>query len=152
MVAGAWITSWCWERAALLIEEVRYRVIMPDLLDAGMDLMLLSTVSLADWPNPIANIVQAQAAPVVFVRHSRASIVISEVAGKRRALWPRVDVECTRDRAPPLEVQRSAKALLACDPVVTLVTDCSPGDSAPAALTQVLLTSAQMRVSQWPPK
>ncbi len=52
---------------------------------------------------------------------------------------PRAYIECSRDRAVPLALQRAMQAKLPCAPVVTLDTDHSPFFSAPEALAAALV-------------
>ena len=51
---------------------------------------------------------------------------------------PRAYIECSEDRAVPIELQRAMQARLPCDPVVTLKTDHSPFFSAPEELADAL--------------
>jgi pimeloyl-ACP methyl ester carboxylesterase len=51
---------------------------------------------------------------------------------------PRAYIECARDQAVPLTLQRRMHAALPCDPVITLDTDHSPFFSAPEALADAL--------------
>lgn len=51
---------------------------------------------------------------------------------------PRAYVECDKDRAIPLSAQRGMRALLPCDPVITLAADHSPFYSAPGPLAAAL--------------
>ncbi len=58
---------------------------------------------------------------------------------------PRAYIECTNDRAVPIELQRAMQAVLPCAPVVTLATDHSPFFSDPAALAAALSAVASHR-------
>jgi len=80
LVHGAWHGAWCWERIAPLLEANGHSVIAPDLPGMGADKTALSEVTLAGWARFIADIVSQQDAPVVLVGHSRAGVVISQVA------------------------------------------------------------------------
>lgn len=51
---------------------------------------------------------------------------------------PRAYIECLRDRAVPLDLQRAMQAKLPCEPVLTLDTDHSPFYSAPDQLADWL--------------
>lgn len=80
LVAGAWHASWCWERIVPTLEAAGHRVIAPDLRGMGEDRTPLSQVTLATWADQIADIIRAEAEPVILVGHSRGGIVISETA------------------------------------------------------------------------
>lgn len=80
LVHGAWHGAWSWERIVPLLEAAGHHVIAPDLKGMGEDRTPLSDVSLAIWADQVADIVRAQAEPVILVGHSRGGIVISEVA------------------------------------------------------------------------
>lgn len=83
LLAGAWHGSWCWERVVPPLEEAGFRVLTPDL--AGMD-GAAADMSLARWADEVAGLVSRQPEPVMLVGHSRAGIVISEVAERVPAL------------------------------------------------------------------
>lgn len=229
LVAGAWHSSWCWERVVPLLEPHGHVVITPNL--AGMDpadRTPLSDVTLEVWAEQIAALVREQSEPVILVGHSRAGLVISEVAERvperiatlvylaaflvpsgetlsstlarlprehapdylivredgttivrpeavegsfyhmtdpfwverARSLLTaeplaifatplrlsasaygsvkRVYIECTQDKAVPLELQRLMQAALPCAQVYSLETDHSPFYSAPDRLVQYL--------------
>ena len=60
------------------------------------------------------------------------------VTAERFGRVPRAYVECLRDRAVPIALQRAMQADLPCDPVIALDTDHSPFFSAPDALAAAL--------------
>lgn len=80
LVAGAWHGKWCWDLVTPLLKQAGHEVHAPDLLGMGADTTPLDQVSLSRWTDQIAELVQAQGEPVVLLGHSRAGIVISEVA------------------------------------------------------------------------
>lgn len=80
LVAGAWHGKWCWDLVAPLLKEAGFEVHAPDLVGMGADATPLDEVNLSRWADQIAELVQAQGEPVVLLGHSRAGIVISEVA------------------------------------------------------------------------
>ena len=55
---------------------------------------------------------------------------------------PRGYIECSDDRAVPIDLQRAMQAALPCAPVITLDSDHSPFYSAPEALVDALETMA----------
>lgn len=59
----------------------------------------------------------------------------------------RAYIECTKDNAIPIALQRSMQAALPCAPVVTLETDHSPFFSAPERLAEVL--SGMAKMTEW---
>ena len=85
LVHGAWHGGWCWHRVATRLERAGHRALAPDLLSLGRDRTPVGSVTLADWANQIAALIDAQSEPVVLVGHSRGGIVLSEAAERRPA-------------------------------------------------------------------
>jgi len=85
LVHGAWHGGWCWHRIVARLERAGQRVLAPDLLALGRDRTPAGSVSLADWADQIAALIDAQPEPVVLVGHSRGGIVLSEAAERRPA-------------------------------------------------------------------
>jgi pimeloyl-ACP methyl ester carboxylesterase len=83
LVAGAWHGAWCWYKVAPLLEAGGHTVVSVDLPSLGRDTTPISEVSLAMWRDHVVNIIDAQSDRVVLVGHSRAGVVISEVAEQR---------------------------------------------------------------------
>jgi len=80
LVHGAWHGGWCWERVVPLLQARRHRVLAPDLPAMGADTTDSAHVTLESWTNYIAELVLREPAPVTLVGHSRAGIIISQVA------------------------------------------------------------------------
>lgn len=80
LIAGAWHGSWCWSELAPMLRAAGHRVLTPDLrgMDDGTAAGLANP--LATWADQIAELVSEQKDAVVLVGHSRAGLVISEVA------------------------------------------------------------------------
>lgn len=80
LIAGAWHGSWCWSEVTPELQAAGHRVLTPDLI--GMDDGTAARLAnpLATWADQIAELVSAEDEPVVLVGHSRAGLVISEVA------------------------------------------------------------------------
>ena len=80
LLAGAWHGSWCWERVVPLLEAAGLRILTPDL--PGMDgtAMAVADMGLTHWADRVADVVSRQPGPVMLVGHSRAGLVVSEVA------------------------------------------------------------------------
>jgi pimeloyl-ACP methyl ester carboxylesterase len=85
LVHGAWHGGWCWHRIVARLERAGHRALAPDLLSLGRDRTPVGSVTLADWANQIAALIDAQPEPVVLVGHSRGGIVLSETAERRPA-------------------------------------------------------------------
>lgn len=224
LLSGAWHGAWWWQRVVPLLESNTHRVLAPDLLGMGSDPTPAHAVSVGLWTVQIADLILSQSDPVILVGHSRAGLIISEVAERlpdriRRLVYlaayllpsgttllqasqrvppwggktlvgtgdgvttrlipsriaqrfynltppewvdvaianvgpepmpvfdtplaltdarygsvPRAYIECTQDRAVPLELQRLMLADLPCDPVITMDSDHSPAFSQPEAL------------------
>jgi pimeloyl-ACP methyl ester carboxylesterase len=62
------------------LEREGHRVIAPDLPSMGNDRADPATITLASWTRFVAHLVSAQTMPVTLLGHSRAGIVVSEVA------------------------------------------------------------------------
>jgi pimeloyl-ACP methyl ester carboxylesterase len=80
LVASAWHGAWCWERIVPLLKAQGHAVIAPDLLGTGDDPACPADAYILWWADQIADIVDAQAEPVILVGHSRGGLVISERA------------------------------------------------------------------------
>ncbi|MBX5459803.1 MAG: alpha/beta fold hydrolase [Steroidobacteraceae bacterium] len=83
LIHGAWHGAWCWYKVAPRLEALGHTVVTPDLPGLGRDRTPLNRVSLARWRDFVCAIIDAQPEPVILVGHSRAGIVISEVAEHR---------------------------------------------------------------------
>ncbi|MBP1183045.1 alpha/beta fold hydrolase [Methylobacterium sp. PvR107] len=80
LVAGSWHGSWCWSQVVPLLERAGHRVLTPDLYDVIAGEHSVAEQPLQAWADQIAAITAAQNEPVVLVGHSRAGLIISEVA------------------------------------------------------------------------
>jgi pimeloyl-ACP methyl ester carboxylesterase len=80
LVHGSWHGGWCWHRVVAGLQRAGHRVLAPDLLSMGRDFTPYASVTLERWTEQIAALVRTAEQPVVLVGHSRAGIVISEVA------------------------------------------------------------------------
>ena len=83
LIHGAWHAAWCWYKVAPRLEALGHTVVTPDLPGLGRDHTPLNRVSLARWRNFVCELIDAQPEPVILVGHSRAGVVISEVAEHR---------------------------------------------------------------------
>jgi pimeloyl-ACP methyl ester carboxylesterase len=80
LVAGAWHGSWCWSEIVPRLEAFGHTVLTPDLIGMIPGEQTATEEPLQRWADQIADFVAAQEDPVILVGHSRAGIVISEVA------------------------------------------------------------------------
>lgn len=80
LIAGAWHGSWCWSEVRPLLEASGHRVLTPDLFGMSDSVAAPVEQPIAAWAEQVANILRVEADPVVLVGHSRAGLVISEVA------------------------------------------------------------------------
>ncbi|WP_044564037.1 alpha/beta fold hydrolase [Azospirillum sp. B4] len=80
LVSGAWHGAWCWELVAPQLAALGHTVLTPDLPGMGSDRRSLASLSFADWTHDFAALVRQQPEPCVLAGHSRAGIVISQVA------------------------------------------------------------------------
>lgn len=61
-------------------QRAGHRVLAPDLLSLGRDFTPYTSVILENWTDQVATLVRTVGEPVVLVGHSRAGVIISEVA------------------------------------------------------------------------
>ncbi|MGU3466254.1 alpha/beta fold hydrolase [Methylobacterium sp. C33D] len=80
LVAGSWHGSWCWSQVVPLLERAGHRVLTPDLYDVISGQHSMAKQPLQAWADQVAAITAAQSEPVILVGHSRAGLIISEVA------------------------------------------------------------------------
>jgi pimeloyl-ACP methyl ester carboxylesterase len=80
LVHGSWHGGWCWHRVVAGLQRAGHRALAPDLLSLGRDFTPYASVTLESWTNQVATLVRTAEEPVVLVGHSRAGIVISQVA------------------------------------------------------------------------
>jgi pimeloyl-ACP methyl ester carboxylesterase len=83
LVPGAWHGAWCWHKLVPRLEKLGHTVLAPDLPSLGRDRTPVNRVSLATFRKHVCAIVDNAPGQVVLVGHSRAGIVISEVAEHR---------------------------------------------------------------------
>lgn len=80
LIHGAWHGGWCWHKVVPRLQKLGHRVIAPDLPGLGRDRTPVNRVSLVLWRDFVCQLLDAQPEPVFLVGHSRAGIVLSEVA------------------------------------------------------------------------
>ena len=83
LIHGAWHGGWCWYKVTHRLQEKGHHVIAPDLHGLGIDKTPMANVSLNGWVEQVSQILDEQSEPVILVGHSRAGIVISQVAEER---------------------------------------------------------------------
>lgn len=80
LISGAWHGSWCWNKIVSRLERAGHGVIAPDLPGYGLQSPPLRAITLEMWTQHVCEILEAQSEPVTLVGHSRAGIVLSQVA------------------------------------------------------------------------
>ena len=80
LIHGAWHGAWCWRRLTPILESAGHTVVAPDLPSMGADRSDPAQVTLDSWARFGAGLVTGQSETVVLVGHSRAGIVVSQVA------------------------------------------------------------------------
>jgi pimeloyl-ACP methyl ester carboxylesterase len=83
LIHGAWHGAWSWYKVIPRLERLGHRVLAPDLPGLGCDKTAAKRVSLPLWRDFVCKILDAQSEPVILVGHSRAGIVITDVAEHR---------------------------------------------------------------------
>ena len=78
LVHGSFHGGWCWDAVAARLTAAGHRVAAPDLPGRGADAATLAALSLDDYAARIAEVVAAQAEPVVLVGHSMGGLVAQE--------------------------------------------------------------------------
>jgi pimeloyl-ACP methyl ester carboxylesterase len=80
LIAGAWHGAWCWQKIVPLLEAQGHRVRTPELPATGADMSDPAKVTLESWARFVADLIAAEAEPVILVGHSRGGVVISRAA------------------------------------------------------------------------
>ncbi len=80
LVHGAWHGSWCWNKAAPLLQAKGHEVLTPDLPGHYRSSVPCLDVTLKTYVDSISDLIVSKNYKVVLVGHSMAGIVISQVA------------------------------------------------------------------------
>jgi pimeloyl-ACP methyl ester carboxylesterase len=80
LISGAWHGAWCWDLVVPRLTAAGHKVVAPDLIGMGDDPTPPAHASLAAWGDQVAELIRAEAEPVILVGHSRGGLVISEAA------------------------------------------------------------------------
>lgn len=83
LIHGSWHGAWCWYKIIPLLQQAGHQVIALDLPGHGRDWTAPREVSLQRYVESVCNVLDAQAASVILVGHSRGGIVISQTAEHR---------------------------------------------------------------------
>src|SRR5215469_3411612 len=83
LIHGSWHGAWCWYKIMPLLQQAGHQVIALDLPGHGRDWTAPREVSLQRYVESVCNVLDAQAASVILVGHSRGGIVISQTAEHR---------------------------------------------------------------------
>jgi pimeloyl-ACP methyl ester carboxylesterase len=80
LVHGLMHGAWCWEKVVPLLRSKGHKVVAFDLPARGDDARAHEDVTLEHYVQAAADVVRAQAEPVVLVGHSAAGTILSELA------------------------------------------------------------------------
>jgi pimeloyl-ACP methyl ester carboxylesterase len=83
LVHGSWHGAWCWYKVVPQLQAQGHEVIVPDLPSHGRDRTPPERVTMDDYVDRIAEVIDGAREPVVLVGHSRGGIAISQVAEAR---------------------------------------------------------------------
>jgi pimeloyl-ACP methyl ester carboxylesterase len=80
LIHGGWHGAWCWERLTPALRRAGHRVVAPDLPGHGADETPPSPELPARYAPFVADLLRAQAEPVILVGHSSGGMVASAAA------------------------------------------------------------------------
>ncbi|MDG2005131.1 MAG: alpha/beta fold hydrolase [Novosphingobium sp.] len=80
LIHGGFHGGWCWERVVPLLEAAGHRALAPDLPGMGSDMTPHDGITLASHADCVADMLRAEAGPVVLVGHSMGGMVVGEAA------------------------------------------------------------------------
>jgi pimeloyl-ACP methyl ester carboxylesterase len=83
LIHGAWHGGWCWSKVVVELEALGHSAVAPDLPGSGDDKTPPGGVTLADYANRIATVLDAQPGPSILVGHSMGGMAISAAAELR---------------------------------------------------------------------
>ena len=80
LIHGSWHAAWCWYKVVPLLTQAGHTAVSVDLPGHGRDWTPPHQITLERYVDHVASVINSQREPVVLVGHSRAGIVISQVA------------------------------------------------------------------------
>lgn len=83
LIHGSWHGGWCWDKVKPLLEKESHQVIAPDLPGHGQDKTPVTDITLQQFVERVAEVLDAQSEPVILVGHSMGGIVITQTAEAR---------------------------------------------------------------------
>ncbi len=128
LIHGAWHGAWCWDRVVPLLRAAGHDVMTPDLPALGADRTPWWRATLRGFARRVSN-------PILPL--------IQRVDGPDEPGVPQAYIECTRDQAISIELQRRMHQRFAMQRVVTMGADHPPFLSAPEELASNLDSIAE---------
>lgn len=80
LIHGAWHGAWCWYRIIPQLEKAGHRVLALDLPSLGRDKTPPGEIGPDTWADYVCGVLENESEPVILVGHSRAGVIISQVA------------------------------------------------------------------------
>jgi pimeloyl-ACP methyl ester carboxylesterase len=81
----SWHAAWCWYKVTPRLEAAGHKVVVPDMPSHGRDWRPPGSVTMRDYVDTVARILDDEEQPVVLVVHSRGGLQVTQVAEERPA-------------------------------------------------------------------
>ncbi len=83
LIHGAWHGAWCWFKLTPLLQQLGHKVLTPDLPSHGIDKTPTASITLKDYSQCVADVLDSSPEKVILVGHSMGGVVITEAAQAR---------------------------------------------------------------------
>ena len=158
LVHSAWLGAWQWEGVANVLRAEGHNVITPDLPGHGNDKTSPAEITMENYVKTVTDILDAQeepeiqnafahdipveafngAKPYIVPEPSAPLMYELEITDENFGSIPKYYIECTEDRAIPIEIQR-AMYHDKVEGVFTINSSHTPNFSQPEKVAEILL-------------